>query len=256
MFFVTMMASNIAASTIASERARETWGSLIATPLTARDILRSKMLAALWQTRWIVTTLLVLWTIGLIAGAIHPVGYLAQVIGMAAWTWFFLARGTLASVRAKDQAAAIGISGRLAMLLNFSGAVPILLPSRLSSVLLGVGSLPFVSYLTLASYRDVRAAMRFSAYPPLQWMGINTGEGVFSIVVTTLIALIAPVLGGLYYWRYANAHFDRLIDRPWRSDVEVEKQGTADAINRPDPPSERGEKAVLAALPPIQSSLG
>ena len=57
------------------------------------------MLAALWQMRWILTTLLVLWTIGLIAGAIHPLGYLAVVLEVAASTWFFLARGTLASVR-------------------------------------------------------------------------------------------------------------------------------------------------------------
>ena len=88
-----------AAAGIASERARKTWNSLIATPLTARDILRSKMLAALWQMRWVLTTLLVLWTIGLIAGAIHPLGYLAVVIEVAALTWFFLARGMLVSVR-------------------------------------------------------------------------------------------------------------------------------------------------------------
>ncbi len=68
------------------------------------------MLAALWQMRWIITTLLVLWTIGLIAGAIHPLGYLAVVIEVAALTWFFLTRGMLVSVQAKDLATATGIS--------------------------------------------------------------------------------------------------------------------------------------------------
>ena len=102
MFFIAMMAASTAATGIATERARETWTSLIATPLTAQDILRSKMLAALWQMRWVLTTMLVLWTIGLIAGAIHPLGYLAVVIELAALTWFFLARETLASVRATD----------------------------------------------------------------------------------------------------------------------------------------------------------
>ena len=66
------------AAGIATERAKETWNSLIATPLTVRDILRSKMLAALWQMPWMLATVLVLWTIGLIAGAIHPLGYLAR----------------------------------------------------------------------------------------------------------------------------------------------------------------------------------
>ena len=50
-FLVTMIAAGNAAEGIVSERARETWDSLIATPLSARDILRSKMLAALWRMR-------------------------------------------------------------------------------------------------------------------------------------------------------------------------------------------------------------
>jgi ABC-type transport system involved in multi-copper enzyme maturation permease subunit len=220
---IAVMAAGAAATGIATELARETWNSLIATPLTAREILRSKILAALWQLRWLMTTLFVLWTIGLIAGAIHPLGYLAVVIELAAWTWFFLTRGTLASVQAKDQAAATGISMRLAMLLTFSCAVPELLPARLSSVLLGAGSSPFVNYLSLVSYRDVRAAMHYTAYPPLQWIGLNTGEGPLWVVATCLIAIVAPALGGLYYWRYAVAHFDRLIDRPWRPVVDDEK---------------------------------
>jgi hypothetical protein len=181
------------------------------------------MLAALWQMRWILTTALVLWTIGLIAGAIHPLGYLAVVLELVVSTWFFLARGTLASVRAKDLPTAMGQSVRLAMFLGFSAAVPSLLPARLNSVLLGSGSMPFVSYLSLVSYRDVRAALHYTAYPPLQWIKIATGEGALWVVATCLIAIIAPALGGLYYWRYVNAHFDRLIDRPWRQAVADKK---------------------------------
>jgi ABC-type Na+ efflux pump permease subunit len=224
MFFIPVMAATTAAAGIASERAKETWSSLIATPLTARDILRSKMLAALWQMRSILITALVLWTIGLIAGAIHPLGYVAVVLELVATTWFFLARGTLASVRAKDLPTATGQSVRLAMLLTFSAAVPSLLPARLNSVLLGVGSSPFVSYISLVSYRDVRAALHYTAYPPLQWIKIATGEGALWVVATCLIAIIAPALGGLYYWRYVNAHFDRLIDRPWRQAVADKKR--------------------------------
>jgi ABC-type Na+ efflux pump permease subunit len=222
-FLIALMAAGAAAVGIATERARETWNSLIATPLTARDILRSKMLAALWQLRWVLITSLVLWTIGLIAGAIHPLGYIALVIELAASTWFFLAMGILTSVSAKDLATATTGSARFAMLLTMSAAVPIICSVRLNSVLLGAGSLPFVSYLSLASYRDVRAALHFTAYPPLQWIGIATGEGALRVVATCLIAVVAPALGGLYYWRYANAHFDRLIDRPWRQVVEDEK---------------------------------
>ena len=79
-FVVTLCAVGMASEGIVGERARETWDSLIATPLTARDILRSKMLAALWRMRVLLAILLGLWTIGLIAGAIHPVGFVLSVL--------------------------------------------------------------------------------------------------------------------------------------------------------------------------------
>ena len=164
MFFIAMMAATTAAAGIASERARDLEQSYRHAAHRA-DILRSKMLAALWQMRWVLTTLVVLWTIGLIAGAIHPLGYLAVVLELIASTWFFLARGTLASVQAKGLATATGQSPGSPCSWSFSGAVPMLLPARLNSVLLGTGSLPFVSYLSLASYRDVRR-LAFHGIPP------------------------------------------------------------------------------------------
>ena len=30
------------------------------------------------------------------------------------------------------------------------------------------------------------------------------------------IGIVVPVSGGLFVWRYATAHFDRLVGRPWR----------------------------------------
>ena len=116
------------------------------------------------------------------------------------------------------------------MLLSFSGAVLPLLPGRLNTVLLGTGSLPFVSYLSLVSYRDVRAASHFTAYAPLQWIGIATGEGAFWVIATCVIATVAPALGGLYYWRYANAHFDRLIDRPCVQSLTAKSSMSSGAV--------------------------
>ena len=42
-----------------------------------------------------------------------------------------------------------------------AGFLPFLLPSRWASVLLGAGSPPFVAWLSLVSYRDVRNALHF-----------------------------------------------------------------------------------------------
>ena len=96
--------------------------------------------------------------------------------------------------------------------------LPFLLPAGLTSVLLGSGSSSFVLWLAEFSYRDLRNALHYPAYPHLQWIGIRSGEGPLRVAATCLIGIVAPVLGGLFVWRYATAHFDRLVGRPWRED--------------------------------------
>ena len=207
------------------ERAKETWGSLLATPMTARPIVRAAILATAWRSREFLAILLVLWTLGLIAGAIHPFGYLVSLMVLAASTWLLATWGVRAAIQVTDQARAIGKSLNLALgLLLFSSAVPFLLPSRFSSVLLGAGSHGFVLSLSLASYREVRAAFAYEAYPTLQWIGINTGEGPLSILATCVIGILGPALGGWWIWRYALANFDRLVGRPWRDGPVAEER--------------------------------
>ena len=205
-----------AAETLTRERARETWTSLLATPLVAREILRSTFLAVVWRLRGLIEIIVVLWTIGLIAGAVHPIGYLLAMLNFAASTWLFAVWGVRASTGSKDQAEATGKSINLAFLSLLFLALPALLPNRFNSVLFIAGSHPFVSCLSLASYRDVRAALAHESYPLLEWIGLHTGEGSLWVIATCLIGIIVPTLGGWWAWRNAVAHFDRLVGRPWR----------------------------------------
>ncbi len=46
---LALMSIGVAGELIATEKAKETWNSLIATPLSVRDILTSKLLACLWR---------------------------------------------------------------------------------------------------------------------------------------------------------------------------------------------------------------
>ncbi len=160
----------MAADGIVSERTRETWDSLIATSLPARDILRSNMLAGLWRMRALVTTLFALWTIGLVAGSVHPAGYLVSLLVAAAWTWLMLVFGLSTSIAANDRAPANYRFMGLLFLGTGALALPFLLPAKFNSVLLGTGSPPFVAWMSLVSYRDVRNAWQYSVYPALQWM--------------------------------------------------------------------------------------
>jgi ABC-type Na+ efflux pump permease subunit len=221
LFLIALVTAGMASEGITSERARETWDSLIATPLTARDILRSKMLAALWRMRALVATLLGLWAIGLVAGAIHPIGFLAAVLGLTSLIWLMLTFGVFISIGAKDAAATTGPTMGLIFMLTGSGALPLLLPARWSSVILGAGSPPFVSFLSLVSYRDVRNAWHYPAFPFLQWIHLATGEGPLPVVATCLLGVVLPAFVGSYFWRFSVNNFDRLIDRPVKIPAEV-----------------------------------
>ncbi|MGC1722962.1 MAG: ABC transporter permease, partial [Isosphaeraceae bacterium] len=65
-----------AATGITMEREKDAWTSLTVTPLEGQEILIGKILGALWRVRGILAALLFVWLIGLICGAVHPLGFL------------------------------------------------------------------------------------------------------------------------------------------------------------------------------------
>ena len=234
---LTFIIAASATETIALERRKETWNSLLATPMTARAILQSAHLAGLWRIRQPIALLGILWTMGLLAGAIHPLGYLLAMLNLAASVWLFTGWGVRASVRARDQAAAAGYSFGLASLTLLFLALPFLVPARFNSVLLGAGSHLFVGWMSLVSYRDVRAALHYAVYPPLEWMGIGAGEGPLWALATCVLGIVAPAVGGWWAWRDAIAHFDRLVGRPWRADKAADQASRFNSLPTAKPGS-------------------
>jgi hypothetical protein len=214
MFILAIGTAGLTVQAIQSERAKETWSSLIATPLSARDILRSKLRASVWRLRGMGTIVFVMWTLGLLSGAIHPLGYLATVLIMASWTWFFLVSGMLAALKAKDLRVSANVTMTTFFLPLISTALPFLLPARISSVIWGAGSTPFLASLSLASYRELRGALEGPVYQPLQWFKINTGDGPLLVALACLIGIVVPALWGRWIWLYSIANFDRLVGRP------------------------------------------
>jgi hypothetical protein len=128
--------------------------------------------------------------------------------------WFVLAFGIYISVGAKDKTATTGPTMGLVFSLTGSGVLPFLLPGRLTSVFLGAGSPPFVAFVSLMSYRDVRNAGQYAVYPLLQWMNIATDEGPLRVAATCLFGILILAAAGLYVWRSSVNNFDRLIGRP------------------------------------------
>ena len=72
---------------------------MIATSLTAWEILRAKMLAAIWRARNAGLMLIALWVVGLVAGAVHPLGFLNAVAGLIAIGAFYAAVGVSLSLQ-------------------------------------------------------------------------------------------------------------------------------------------------------------
>jgi ABC-type transport system involved in multi-copper enzyme maturation permease subunit len=95
------------ASSIAGERERGTWTSLVTTTLGPWEILRAKMLGAIRAGGPLGILAVACWLLGLALGAVHPLGFLAAIAGLAAMAWFVAALGTYCSLGSKTTSGAV-----------------------------------------------------------------------------------------------------------------------------------------------------
>jgi hypothetical protein len=106
---VALMVAGSAAEGVAGSGARH-WLGLIATPLSGREILRAKMLGAIWRAAGSSAFCWGSGRSGSLAGAVHPLGFLAELVGLVALGAFFAALGTSAAL---GRAAGSGPSSEL-----------------------------------------------------------------------------------------------------------------------------------------------
>ena len=99
-----LAAAGAAASSVTFERERDSWDSLLATPLSGWQIVRGKTVGAMWGLRGFGAILSLFWLVGLAAGAVHPLGLSLALFIVAILTWFVLALGTHASLTGKSTA--------------------------------------------------------------------------------------------------------------------------------------------------------
>jgi hypothetical protein len=213
MLYVAMIAGTAAMSMIV-EYERDTWESLIATSLTGWDILRAKMLAAIWRARGPAFCLVALWTVGLAAGALHPVGFLNGVAGLLAIGAFYAVLGVSLSLRLGERK-----HTNHAILFLVLGFLPlsglaILLPGS-GSVLLGGCSSPFLIWSSLFSYEDVRGLFYPGTLPSAS--SIKPGVGARMVLAACWIATIIHALGAYCLTRWSCREVDSLVGRPCRA---------------------------------------
>jgi hypothetical protein len=224
-----LILGSLASEGITVERVRDTLSGLLATPLTGPQILRAKMLGAIWRGRiWFVVQLTLV-ALGLLTGAVHPLGFLAVLLGLAISTWFSIALGTFGSLWARDLKQAGNYVSLPLTLIGFSAVLPLLLPSGLTTVWLGGLSPAWHCYLSLFSFDDVGRALRPGPYGTLSALGIQSGEAFGSVLGTCLVGWIMQVVAAAWLTRAAFRQFDEAVGRPIRPKV-IE---TADARSFP-----------------------
>jgi ABC-type transport system involved in multi-copper enzyme maturation permease subunit len=112
----------VAAVSITGEREQDTWVSLSVTLLTPREIVPAKQFGAVWSARWLGLTMLTLWGVGLLVGALHPLGVVAALLVAGASAWLIAALGVFVSTRARNSTRALITT--LIVLLTWAYNVP------------------------------------------------------------------------------------------------------------------------------------
>jgi ABC-type transport system involved in multi-copper enzyme maturation permease subunit len=210
LFVLTLLSvASASAVSVTSERERDTWTSLTASLLTGREIVVGKIRGAVACSRHLIRALLVMGAVGLLSGAVHPLGALAALAGLAVFTRFAAALGAYVSLRARNSTRALFAT--VACLAVLNGGYLVLLGPLLGRSSLGYsGVMPFVEWLSLFSYRDVRS---FWANGVFVVDGYRTGYDV-SALVAYAVALTGYGLGAMVLTGAAVEAFDKVVDRP------------------------------------------
>jgi ABC-type transport system involved in multi-copper enzyme maturation permease subunit len=201
--FMLLWVSSVAACSLAGERDRDTWVSLISTPLTGFDIIRAKVIGAFWSVRAFLAVWVGLVILGLIVGAVHPLGVLAVTLATATYLAFGCVLGMACSLRARSSSRAVAATLITLILLN-GVCLLVFVPWRIQSKLPFVGVTPLVEASVLMSYLDAKWLLDF---PSPEKDRLDT-----ALMCALSVALYACGAFVLALWTLTS--FDRAIDRP------------------------------------------
>jgi|GEM_PF-1401481 len=204
------------AESVWQEKDRGTWSELIATPLTGWEIVRGKLLGLLVRLRGAIIVLVGLWTLGLVVGSVHPLGYLAALLGLAAICGCFTALGFLLSLTVKDRQVVVSL-GTVLPFITALCAFAILIPGGVS--LLGaLLSSTFLAYSALLSFEDVATLVHSGAMPMFAGpTSYQPGLGTRWVAVAWLLGTAIHAVVGLVAMRTVCRGFDAMVGRPTRS---------------------------------------
>ncbi len=142
---------------------KETWKSLIATPLDAAEIVSGKIVGSLWGIRWPGAIYLAFLLLGVVAGALHPLAGVLVVLEVGVFLTFAATLGTRFSLASKSTFRALG--GSLFVLLMLNGGF-LMCCFFVASDFQFFAITPFVQAVCLATYSDVGLLIGKGSHSP------------------------------------------------------------------------------------------
>ena len=209
------LAFGLAAESLVTEVKRDTWSGLLVTPLSGRDILRGKTFGVFWRLRHYLILLLALWSIGLVSGAIHPLGFVFSLTGVVTSCLVSIAIGLYIGLYPSVQARQFWA---LPFVLALMSSLLIFVPFAWGkSIVMGFGSMTFLTFLSLFSFDDVSLGFSTGEFLPIHTYGMRTDGGFVPVLLTCLAGWVAQILVALHFYRAAIRDFDKVAGRPVRS---------------------------------------
>jgi len=187
-----------------SEFEKETWKSLIATPLDAAEIVSGKILGSLWGIRWLGSIYLAVVLLGVAAGAVHPLAGVLVVLEAAIFLVFAAALGTRFSLASKSSFHALG--GSLFALLMINGGFLMCCFFVASDANFLFAITPFIQVVSLATYGDVGLLI-----------GKEMSTANISVALVIFLSLFCYGAAAYALYRFCISHFEVVADRPRRA---------------------------------------
>jgi ABC-type transport system involved in multi-copper enzyme maturation permease subunit len=235
---VAIGVASAASNTLTGERDEDTWVSLVSTPLTPYEILRGKLLGALWTMRWVVALWLAFAISGLAVGSLHPVGFFAVWMLLVVYTLFICALGMTFSLWSRTSGRSL--LATIITLVTLNGVYLLLnIPFQVESATIYFGVTPMFEAISLLSYDDFYNLLRFLD-------GAVRGEERDMFLATILSFTFYACGAVLLAWQMLS-RFDAVNDRPTGRNVPKQSVKSQPFDPELDAPA-KDIKAVVAAL--------
>jgi ABC-type transport system involved in multi-copper enzyme maturation permease subunit len=210
--FWLLAVAGAAASSVTLEREADTWVSLTSTPLTGWQILRAKVLGAIWNQRGFTAVLVFLWLTAVLTGAVRSRDVLVSILIVGVLTCLVAAMGIYFSLHASNTSRALVATILGLCVLN---GYPVILFLWFRGALWWDGSFSLLGFMPrlaaaplVSSENDAGARLLYSSpwqsYADPIAMVPGGGVWLFSAYVITALFLC---------WRIVT-QFDRWLDRP------------------------------------------